>query len=116
MIYRGKGRRVIWLLHNPPLIATQRKTEKERKLSAGREGGGVGRGVKSYEQQESLVLYKSFNTLWVRGTGLTCVAYKAGVSNVKMGSNQLGQTETKQSQDLLLWRGARLFCQGVFEI
>ncbi len=53
----------------------------------------TGEGGRSWErrqiirQQESLVLYKLFNTLWVRGKGLTCVAYKAGVSNVKMGSN-----------------------------
>ena len=34
-------------------IVTQGKTEKERKHSAGREEGGVGRGVKSYDSKKA---------------------------------------------------------------
>ncbi len=53
------------LPHHPSepltLQATLRKTEKERQLAVGRGGG---RGA-----QESLVLYKSFKTLWCNPAG-----------------------------------------------
>jgi hypothetical protein len=45
-------------------VATHRKTEKERQLDDGRVGGGVRGWARSpiIGPQESLVLYKSFNT------------------------------------------------------
>ncbi len=48
-------------------MATHRKTEKERQLADGRRGGGRERVAEEPNHtiaQESLVLYKSFITLW----------------------------------------------------
>jgi hypothetical protein len=42
------------------------KTEKERQLDDGREGGeGWARSRIKRPQEESLILYKSLNALWV---------------------------------------------------
>ncbi len=73
MIYRGPGFLAVVWYGSPPLPlspscpsearpATTRKTEKEEKLLTG-EGKGVGE-EQIIRQQQSLVFYKSFNTLW----------------------------------------------------
>jgi hypothetical protein len=75
-------RRMIWFLSGfpptpPPLPSvsstseSHRKTEKKRQLSDWRGGKGWARS-RILRPQESLVLYKSFNTLWfVQSTHLT---------------------------------------------
>jgi hypothetical protein len=59
---------MIWLLTHPlPLFSKfDRKTKKKRQLANGR-WGVVGTRTKSQliRRAESLVLYKSFNTLWM---------------------------------------------------
>jgi hypothetical protein len=46
-----------------------KKTEKERQLNDGRGGRKGGRGAEGIRPpKESLVLFKSFNTLWVKDT------------------------------------------------
>ncbi len=66
-IYRRPGFLAVVLFGSPSSPAgkldgaTQRKTEKERRLADGRRGE---EGAESIRPQESLVLYKSFNTLW----------------------------------------------------
>jgi hypothetical protein len=64
---------MIWLLPHPLLpifpaskldpAATHRKTEEERQLAdeRGEKGGGRSQIIR---RRESLVFYKSFNTLW----------------------------------------------------
>ncbi len=55
-IYRGPGfLSVISFGSTPTSFPLSRQTEE------GEKGGG---GVKSYHGEKSLVLYKSFNTLW----------------------------------------------------
>jgi len=51
------------------------KTEKERQLDDGREGGeGWARSRIKRPQEESLILYKSLNALWVLLTlSILCV-------------------------------------------
>jgi hypothetical protein len=80
MVYRGPGffrGRKVWR-HAHALyrqykiyLATHRKTEKERQLGERREGAGWGRS-RIILPQESLVVYKSFYTLWVGQTYKAC--------------------------------------------
>ncbi len=82
MIYRGPGLLIVAQYGSSPTpsshplsrqarTATHKKTEKEGQL-ADREGGGEGGGkARSYDCGESLVLYKSFNTLWDQQWKLT---------------------------------------------
>jgi hypothetical protein len=72
MIYRGPGIiYVVWFgfapFPLPPLssvIATHRKTKKERQFADRREEEGVGEEP-NHTPQGSLFLYKSLNTLWL---------------------------------------------------
>jgi hypothetical protein len=54
------------------------KTEKEKRLADGREGGREGGRSQIIRRRESLILYSTVNTLWgMRGTGpLTNTVYK----------------------------------------
>ncbi len=66
MINRGPGfLAVVKVCLREARPAMQRRTEKERQLSDGMEGGRARSQI--IRSQESLVLYKSFNALWIRG-------------------------------------------------
>ncbi len=68
MIYTGPGFLAVeWFGSTPtpsPRLPPHSKTEKERQIAAGREGGRRWACSRITEPQESLILYKLFNTRW----------------------------------------------------
>ncbi len=87
MIYRGPGFLAVVRFGSSPTLlphlssvsstATHRKTEKEKTCCQER-GERGGRGAESYDRKKVLVLYKSFNTLWHRGTETGCYGWEVG--------------------------------------
>jgi hypothetical protein len=79
MIYRGPGfLAILWFGSSPPPLPSVSSTgdtqeDWEKKPTWWQKGGGRGRS-RIIRPQESLVLFKSFNTLWV---GLTLKVYNA---------------------------------------
>jgi hypothetical protein len=76
MLYRGPGFHAVeWLGSTTtpsPRLPPHRKTEKERQIAAGREESRRWAWSQITEPQESLVLYKLFNTRWCNSSCHAC--------------------------------------------